>query len=241
MKTSIILARFFKKVFIFGKLHIIFSPFENAFRNAAYLSRLSKFANAHKNNIAFNDFPLRKFDYSRRENLYQFLLENEVKNKDIQYLEFGVCGGNSFKWWVEHHQNANSSFHGFDTFEGLPEDWGPFKKGDMATNALPPDIKDSRVQFYKGMFQQTFPDFTKDISTTKKKIIHLDADLYSSTLYILTSIAPFLRKGDIILFDEFLVPTHEFLAYDNFVKSYYINLELIAAANNYYFTAFKVP
>ncbi len=240
MRTSILLARFFKKVFIFSKLHVIFSPFENIFRNAAYLSRLSKFANAHKGKIAFNDFPLRKFDYTKREKLYDFLMETEIKENPIQYLEFGVCGGGSFQYWVTHHTNIQSTFHGFDTFEGLPEDWGPFKKGDMGTNSKPPDINDSRVQFYKGLFQQTFPEFSKKIATTTKKIIHLDADLYSSTLYILTAIAPYLQKGDIILFDEFLVPTHEFLAYDNFVKSYYIDLQLIAAANNYYFTAFKV-
>ena len=68
----------------------------------------------------------------------------------------------------------------------------------------------------------------------------MDADLYSATLYALTSLAPYLKKGDIIFFDEFVVPTHEFKAYSDFIQSYYINLELIAAANNYYFVAFKV-
>ena len=68
----------------------------------------------------------------------------------------------------------------------------------------------------------------------------LDADIYSATLYVLTNLAPFLKKGDLILFDEFSVPTHEFKAYYDFVQSYYINLELVAAANNYYFVAFKV-
>jgi hypothetical protein len=68
----------------------------------------------------------------------------------------------------------------------------------------------------------------------------LDADLFSSTLFTLTSLAPFLKKGDIILFDEFVVPTHEYLAYQQFIESYYIKLELIGVANNYYFVAFKV-
>jgi hypothetical protein len=68
----------------------------------------------------------------------------------------------------------------------------------------------------------------------------LDADLYTATLFALTSLAPYLKEGDIILFDEFVVPTHEFMAYKNFIESYYFDLELIGAANNYYFTAFKV-
>ena len=68
----------------------------------------------------------------------------------------------------------------------------------------------------------------------------MDADLYSSTLYVLSSLAPYLKSGDIIFFDEFAVPTHEFRAYLDFTESYYIDLELIGAANNYYFAAFRV-
>lgn len=41
----------------------------------------------------------------------------------------------------------------------------------------------------------------------------LDADLYPATLFTLTILAPYLNKGDIKLFDEFVVPTHEFMAY----------------------------
>jgi hypothetical protein len=59
-------------------------------------------------------------------------------------------------------------------------------------------------------------------------------------LYALTILAPVLKKDDIIFFDEFVVPTHEFKAYSDFIQSHYINLQLVAAANNYYFAAFKV-
>jgi len=68
----------------------------------------------------------------------------------------------------------------------------------------------------------------------------LDADLYSATLYVLSMLAPYLKKSDIILFDEFAVPQSEFLAYNDFIRSFYIDLELIAAANNYFFVAFIV-
>ena len=99
---------------------------------------------------------------------------------------------------------------------------------------------DTRASFYQGLFQQTLPGFLKTFCNNKLMVIHMDADLYSSTLFTLTTLAPFLKKGDIILFDEFCVPTHEFLAVKNFTESYYINLQLIATANNYYFAAFKV-
>jgi hypothetical protein len=68
----------------------------------------------------------------------------------------------------------------------------------------------------------------------------LDADLYSATMYVLTSMASFLKKNDLVFFDQFAVPTHEFKAYLDFTQSFYMNLELIAAANNFYFVAFKV-
>lgn len=47
-------------------------------------------------------------------------------------------------------------------------------------------------------------------------------------------------KWNLILFDEFNVPRHEFLAFSNFVESWYVSLQLIGAANNYYFCAFEV-
>jgi hypothetical protein len=163
-----------------------------------------------------------------------------VPDGPINYLEFGVAGGHSIRWFVEQNSNPASRFYGFDTFTGLPEDYGPYKKGYFNNNNTPPAIKDTRVKFYQGLFQQTVPGFITELDNDKRNIIMLDADLYSATLYVLTSLAPYLKHGDIIFFDEFSVPTHEFKAYIDFVESFYVDLELIAAANNYYFVAFKV-
>ena len=49
-----------------------------------------------------------------------------------------------------------------------------------------------------------------------------------------------VKENNVSFFDEFVVPTHEFKAFLDFTQSYYLKLELIAAANNYYFAAFKV-
>ena len=68
----------------------------------------------------------------------------------------------------------------------------------------------------------------------------MDADLFSSTLFVLTSLANYLKEGDIVMFDEFNVPNHEFMAFKYFTESYYIKFELIGAVNNYYQVAFKV-
>jgi hypothetical protein len=68
----------------------------------------------------------------------------------------------------------------------------------------------------------------------------LDADLFSSTLYALTTLHPFIKKDDILIFDEFNVPTHEFKAFMDYVDSYYIQYEILAAVNNYFQVAIRI-
>lgn len=239
MKAKLFWARKLKSLFMRWKLHYVVEPFTGFLLNLAYMSKLSKWANAQKN-IPFNDFYQPKSDYWLRLKLYDYLITHEGLDGAINYLEFGVAEGVSFRWWVEHNRNAGARFYGFDTFTGLPEDWGPFKAGDMSSNNKIPDINDTRVQFYRGLFQQSLPGFLKTFDNSRLNLIHMDADLYSSSLFVLTSLAPYLKKGDVIMFDEFAVPMHEFLAFKNFTESYYCKLQLIGAANNYHFSAFRV-
>jgi O-methyltransferase len=236
MKFTII--RFLKSTFIRLRLHVFFSWTTGLWLQQLWMTKLSKWVNDNRH-IEFNDFPS-KWDYNKRYNLYKHVIEKEVLNLDINYLEFGVADGHSFNWWMTENAHPASRFYGFDTFTGLPEDFGPYKKGYFNTGNNIPLIKDERGKFFQGLFQQTLPGFLNFFDNSKKNIVMLDADLYTATLFVLTSLAPFLKKDDIIFFDEFVVPTHEFMAYYQFVNSYYFNLELIGAANNFYFVAFKV-
>lgn len=237
MKLFII--RYTKIVFVFLRLHIFFNLFSGFLSNLFYITKFSSWVQKNKK-IAYNDFPC-KWDYKKRFDLYKWVMENEsLSDSIINYLEFGVADGYSFRWFVQQNTNSKSRFYGFDTFTGLPEDFGVYKKGKFNTNNKVPQISDSRVQFYQGLFQQTLPGFLLELNNYGKNIIMLDADIYSATLYALTSIAPYLKKDDIIFFDQFAVPTHEFKAYYDFLQAYYIDLQLIAAGNNYYFAAFKV-
>jgi hypothetical protein len=151
-----------------------------------------------------------------------------------------VSGAYSFRWWLKANGNPKSQFFGFDTFEGLPEDWGTYKKGDMSAHV--PDVNDARADFLVGLFQDSLPQFLSkyDVESDCKRIIHLDADLFSSTLYVLTSMHPWIRKGDILLFDEFNVPNHEYAAFTCYSESYYVKTRLIGAVNNYYQVALEV-
>jgi hypothetical protein len=106
------------------------------------------------------------------------------------------------------------------------------------------ELNDTRHQFIKGLFQDTFLNFINEnlveLKSEKRKIIHLDADLFSATLFVLSQIYPYLRKGDIIIFDEFSVANHEFFAAEIFQKTFYIKLEPICAINNFYQLIFQV-
>jgi hypothetical protein len=200
------------------------------------LLELSRWIQKHKGEASFNDFYTPGRDHNRRYGLYEHVIKTQnLQNEAVHYLEFGVSHGFSFRWWIEHNQNPDSRFYGFDTFEGLPENWGPmFKKGAMIANV--PSIDDSRHEFVKGLFQDTLYDFIKThpINDGKRKIIHMDADLYSATLFVLGTLAPYLNEGDVILFDEFNVPNSEFLAFKSFVDAFYLKYELLGAVNNFY-------
>ena len=233
---------FLKGIIIVIKPHYIFGFLRKPLLFSYNTLSLSKWISNQNTKGTYNDFYSFKRDYSKRYKLYQHVLDTQnLENTPIDYLEFGVCQGHSFRWWVDANKNPNSRFSGFDTFEGLPEAWGvAFKKGDM--NAIIPNINDNRVEFIKGLFQNTFIPFTKthDLNNERIRVIHLDADLYSSTLYILTSIAPYLKKGDILLFDEFNVPNHEFSAFQSFTQAFYIKTNLLGAVNNYLQVALQI-
>jgi O-methyltransferase len=203
------------------------------------LAELSKWISKYKKDCP-NDFYTREFNYSKRESLYEQVITNFKLDTNIDYLEFGVSKGASFRWWVNRIKNEEARFYGFDTFSGLPEDWGPFKKGDMANGNEPPKLNDNRHKFYQGLFQQTLIPFLNSYSASKRKVIHMDADIYSATLYVLTLITPFLKSGDIIFFDEFNVPLHEFKAFKEWSSSFYIKYKVLGAVNNFYQVAIEI-
>jgi O-methyltransferase len=173
-----------------------------------------------------------KRNYSKRIKLYKAVLQF-INYQSITYLEFGVYRGESIRWWKE---NAKGWFYGFDSFEGLPEKWGCFKEGSM----LSPIPNIDGVVFIKGLFQKSLPAFLKEHEITGMKIIHMDADLFSSTLFVLSTLFPYLEKGDIIIFDEFNCPNDEFAAFKIFCDCFHIKPELLFEVNNYHQVAFKL-
>jgi O-methyltransferase len=222
------------------RLHGIVEPFTGIFSNLVYLSKMSKWRSGTIV-TGYNDWYQGKWDYNRRYKLYQEVSNQEgLANSPIDYFEFGVSSGSSFRWWLAHNKNERSKFFGFDTFEGLPEAFGPYGKGSMAATLESINVTDPRASFYKGLFQDTLVHFLDQYKGSNRKLIHMDADLFSSTIFVFSQLYRFLNDGDIILFDEFAVPTHEFQAFKIFTESFYVDYEVVGAANNYLFLAIRI-
>lgn len=128
------------------------------------------------------------------------------------YLEFGVYQGRSLRWWSQNLTAPEAHLVGFDSFEGLPEDWRPgLGTGHFATGK-PPEIPDSRVSFRVGWFDETVPTFVPP--EHDQLIINVDSDLYSSAVTVLTWAEPHLKPGTLLYFDEFPDRDHEMRAFN---------------------------
>lgn len=235
-------ARKLKGWFLRFQLHRLVLPFATGMTYLAYMAHFSKWRKAHSD-LPFNDFYNGKVRYEDRFKLHQFVLEHEqLAQTPIQYMEFGVANAVAMRWWLTHSTHKDSQFFGFDVFTGLPEDFGLLKKGDYDRGGTLPNVNgDARCQFVVGLFQKTLGNFLKNHKQDDRRCVyHLDADLYSSTLFVLTMLADHFKPGDILIFDEFGVPLHEFRAFHDFFDSYYRKYEVLGAVNNYLQIAIRI-
>ena len=168
--------------------------------------------------------------FSDRSAHFRFIEKEVIRDAPIDYLEFGVYRGATLREWTELNRDPSSRFFGFDSFEGLPEDWIPgFSRGAFNLEGKAPQVDDTRVSLIKGLFQNTLPTFLSKYVRKNRIVVHIDADLYSSTLFVLVNIHNILEPGDIIMFDDFLDPIGEFKAFFDVKKSFNVKPKLISA------------
>jgi Macrocin-O-methyltransferase (TylF) len=173
--------------------------------------------------------------YSDRPTLFDSIFEF-VGGEAILYLEFGVYRGYSMRLWSEGLKNPDAQLIGFDSFEGLPEDWhADASAGRFDTGGQTPMIDDSRVSFVKGWFDAVLPTF--NMPSHDRLVVNLDADIYSSTKYVLDWLTPHIRPGDILYFDEFFDRTQELRAFDEFLKTTNMRFALLGATSPIFRTA----
>jgi Methyltransferase domain len=136
------------------------------------------------------------------------------------YLEFGVFTGGTIRFIAR--KIGDRTIHGFDSFQGLPEDWSGYNLGQRVfdTGGRMPKVP-SNVRLHGGWFEESIPPWL-DANPGPVAFIHVDCDLYGSTRIIFTHLADRIVPGTIILFDEYFnYPNweqHEFKAFQEFVR-----------------------
>jgi hypothetical protein len=175
---------------------------------------------------------------STREDLFR-QVAREIADRNVLYLEFGVWQGASMRTWSNLLKNPSSNLHGFDSFEGLPEDWiDGHSKGHFSTGGTVPSIPDVRLRFYKGWFQDTLPAYT--LPDHDVLVASIDCDLYQPARYVLDFLAPHFRAGDFLYFDEFHLPQHEVRSFREFINGNQdLAFSLVGATSGFTGTVFK--
>ncbi len=178
----------------------------------------------------------RGFLFSREEGESKLFcgLESTLLDKALaaapatgEVLEFGVYHGLSLRRIAK---RVATPIHGFDSFEGLPEDWSASEpKGSYSTGGRAPTMP-AHVHLHSGWFEDTLPPFVAKAG--KLRFVHVDCDLYSSTRTVLDGLLPLLQADTVLLFDEFLgfegFEQHEFRAWHEFAERHKLQYDYAA-------------
>jgi Macrocin-O-methyltransferase (TylF) len=167
----------------------------------------------------------------RREALLEFAL-NQCTVEGL-VMEFGVFRGDSLR---EIARRVKQDVHGFDSFEGLPEDWTYFQKqGRFSLDGQVPNFSEPNVRVRRGWFDQTLPGFLAE-HAGPARFVHIDCDLYTSTRTVLEMLAPRIVSGSVLLFDEYLnYPgwrEHEYKAFQEFARANDVRYHYIGFASS---------
>lgn len=153
-------------------------------------------------------------------------------NLEGHYLEFGVFRGGTIRFMAK--RVGKNIIHGFDSFEGLPENWTGFYlgKGAFDTKGRLPKVP-KNVHLYQGWFDETLPRWLEKYPGPMA-FIHIDCDLYSSTKTIFELLGERICPGTVILFDEYFNfhnwQKHEYKAFQEFVKEHNVTYEYLGYA-----------
>lgn len=112
-------------------------------------------------------------------------------------LEMGVHWGRTLQMITDYRHDRVA---GFDSFEGLPEDWiDVWTKGTFALDR-PPEVMGAEIVV--GWFHETLPQWL-DAHPGRIAFVHIDSDLYTSAKTVLDALEDRLEPGCVIVFDEF--------------------------------------
>jgi len=147
-------------------------------------------------------------NFIQNDEIRKYCISKAIKNtgnKDNLFLEFGVYKADSINFFSKFLSPHGLEIYGFDSFEGLEEDWVSnefYPAGTFTLNKKTPKVL-KNVRIIKGKVQNTLENFLKEKANKKIIFTHMDMDTYQATKFALNKIKPFLIKGSIILFDNF--------------------------------------
>lgn len=142
----------------------------------------------------------RRFFY--REGLIKCLIDKHLQDGSI-VLEFGVAKGYLTRWVLNLDFNHRIKvWHGFDTFEGLPNPWRNYQVGAFSNNGETPKINDSRILWHVGLAEACIKFVSYDDLQKTPLLIIFDLDLEQPTRDVLEYLLPAIKKNDILYFDE---------------------------------------
>jgi len=121
--------------------------------------------------------------------------------------EFGVFHGKSIRLIASMVSDDEIVVDGFDTFDGIPEDWGNYAAGSYTAASEVPVVP-KNVRFHVGLFADTLPGYVASLAPAEKlpvRFVNVDCDLYGGTVDILKYLAPRIGPGTVIVFDEYLM------------------------------------
>ena len=136
--------------------------------------------------------------FRTREELWRHALANITLNGI--YMEFGVYRGSSINWFAGFL--PDKTIIGFDSFEGLPDDWAMSKaKKHFDLGGKLPAVR-ANVVLVKGTFEHSLPEYLVS-NNGIIALAHMDADTYGSTKSVLALLRPRLRSGSVFVFDQY--------------------------------------
>ncbi len=159
--------------------------------------------------------------------LYGCVADKIGRTQPVDYFEFGVAHGKSMTEMSRIFTSTSAKFYGFDSFIGLPEKWLMHEVGAFSNRGVFPKIDDNRVQFVKGWFQNSVPVFFSKFKKehNRPKLVHFDADLYSSSLFLLSSLWYYVGDYYFIM-DDFIYD--EVIALRDFMSAFPVEIEFFA-------------
>lgn len=168
--------------------------------------------------------------------IYCLKITSQLQSSNARIImEFGVYKGESINFLARNLPNAR--VFGFDSFQGLEENWYGYSvlKGHFNVNKKLPKVE-SNITLIEGWFKDSLPNFIKKLGQEQILILHMAADTYNPTKYVLNSLNKNLSSGSIIIFDEYYgypgYEMHEMKVFQEFVSKFGIQYKFIACTNS---------